>query len=345
MKQINLFLVIIIAILALLPMVLPDRFDEEIQYEFDAPVGLVYDEFYNFRQFSKWEQFTASDSLIIKKFSNTKEEDENYMIWDSEDASIASGKVTIDNFSINRFVNYTIKYDGWEKLDSLNVKFEQQDNGKTTTKLNYLSQEIPYFYRYFAFFKNPKSKFEESLDYLNKQVKLRLDKDQKEGRLNYGEYRIVELDRINLLAIRKQSSLSEKDVMDKVDGAFEVIYKALMNKEEGGFDFDLGFPYIYFTDFNKEKDQATFFAGIQLIEDLPLQKEMKKVVIPGGNYLLTLHFGPHSKHNQTIEKMKNYAKSKKLELGTKQLEIMLNDPKETDSLKLISRIYIPIKKQ
>jgi len=283
MKQINLFLVIIIAVLALLPIVLPSRFDEEMQYEFDAPVGLVYDEFYNLRQFSKWQQFTAADSLTIKKFSNTKEEDENYMIWDSEDASIASGKVTIENFSINRFVNYTIKYDGWEKLDSLNVKFEQQENGKTTAKLNYLSQEIPYFYRYFAFFKNPESKFEKSLDNLNQKVKVRLDKDQKEGRLNYGEYRIVELGRTNLLAI--------------------------------------------------------------LIEDLPLQKEMKKVVVPGGDYLLTLHLGPRSKRAQTIEKMKNYAKSKKLQLDTKQLEIMLNDPKETDSLKLISRIYIPIKKQ
>lgn len=345
MKQINLFLVIIIAVLALLPIVLPNRFDEEMQYEFDAPVGLVYDEFYNLRQFSKWQQFTASDSLTIKKFSNTKEEDENYMIWDSEDASIASGKVTIENFSINRFVNYTIKYDGWEKLDSLNVKFEQQENGKTTAKLNYLSQEIPYFYRYFAFFKNPESKFEKSLDNLNKKVKVRLDKDQKEGRLNYGEYRIVELGRTNLLAIRKQSSFAEKDVMDKVDGAFEVIYKSLINKEEGGFDFDLGFPYVYFTDFDKEKDKVTFFAGIQLIEDLPLQKDMKKVVVPGGDYLLTLHLGPRSKRAQTIEKMKNYAKSKKLQLDTKQLEIMLNDPKETDSLKLISRIYIPIKKQ
>ena len=345
MKQINLFLVIIIAVLALLPIVLPSRFDEEIQYEFDAPVGLGYDEFYNLRQFSKWQQFTASDSLTIKKFSNTKEEDDNYMIWDSENASIASGKVTIENFSINRFVNYTIKYDGWEKLDSLNVKFEQQENGKTTAKLNYLSQEIPYFYRYFAFFKNPESKFEKSLDNLNQQVKVRLDKDQKEGRLNYGEYRIVELGRTNLLAIRKQSSFAEKDVMDKVDGAFEVIYKSLINKEEGGFDFDLGFPYVYFTDFDKEKDKVTFFAGIQLIEDLPLQKDMKKVVVPGGDYLLTLHLGPRSKRTQTIEKMKNYAKSKKLQLDTKQLEIMLNDPKETDSLKLISRIYIPIKKQ
>ena len=78
---------------------------------------------------------------------------------------------------------------------------------------------------------------------------------------------------------------------------------------------------------------------------MPLQKDMKKVVVPGGDYLLTLHLGPRSKRTQTIEKMKNYAKSKKLQLDTKQLEIMLNDPKETDSLKLISRIYIPIKKQ
>ncbi|MGV0923279.1 GyrI-like domain-containing protein [Empedobacter tilapiae] len=342
MKQINLFLVILIAILALLPILLPDRFDDDIEYEFDAPVGLVYDEFYNLRQFSKWEQFTASDSLTVKKFSNTQEDDEISMIWDSDDAAIASGKIIIDNFSVNRFVNYTIKYDGWEKLDSLNVKFDQNENGKTVAKLKYLSQEIPYFYRYFAYFKNPESKFQKSLENLSSRVKIRLDKDKKEGRLNYGEFRIVELNRTNLLAIKKQSQFAETDVMSKVDASFETIYKSLMNKEEGGLDFDLGFPYIYFSDFNKEKDQITFFSGIQLIEDLPLQKNMQKVVVPGGEYLLTLHIGPRSKRNQTITRMSNYAQSKKIKLGVRQLEVMLNDPKETDSLKLMSRIYIPI---
>ena len=345
MKQINLFLVIIITVLALGPIALPSRFDENFDYEFEAPVGLVYDEFYNLRQFSKWEQFTKADSLTKKEFSNPQDDEKSFVFWDSDNASIASGKITVENFSINRFVNYTIKYDGWEKKDSLNVKFEQEENGKTLAKLNYLSQKIPYFYRYFAFFKSPKSKFEESMENLNKQVKIRLDKDKKEGKLNFGEFRIVELGKTNLLAIKKQSKLAESDVMSKIDATFETIYKALINKEEGGFDFDLGFPYVYFTEFNKEKDRATFFPGIQLIEDLPLQKGMQKVVVPAGEYLLTLHIGPRSKRMQTINKMNNYAKSKKLNLDSKQLEVMLNDPKETDSLKLMSRIYIPILKK
>ena len=72
---------------------------------------------------------------------------------------------------------------------------------------------------------------------------------------------------------------------------------------------------------------------------------MQKVVVPAGEYLLTLHIGPRSKRMQTINKMNNYAKSKKLNLDSKQLEVMLNDPKETDSLKLMSRIYIPILKK
>jgi len=337
-------LVIIIALLALVPIALPNRFDEEFSFEFDAPLGLVYDEFYNLRQFSKWEEFTKLDSLTVKEFSNAQEDEKSFFTWDSDEASLGSGKITVDNFSINRFVNYTIQYDGWEKLDSLKVKFEQNESGKTIAKLNYLSQEVPYFYRYFAYFKNPKSKFEESMENLNKQVKVRLDKDKKEGKLNYGEYRLVELNKINLLTIRKQSKLAEKDVLSKTDAAFETIYKALMNKSGDGFDFDLGFPHVYFTEFNQEKDRTIFYAGIQLIEDLPMKKEMKKVVVPAGQYLLTLHLGPRSKRQQTINKMQNYAKSKRINLGEKQLEVMLNDPKETDSLKLMSRIYIPILK-
>ena len=51
---------------------------------------------------------------------------------------------------------------------------------------------------------------------------------------------------------------------------------------------------------------------------------MKKVVVPKGKYLLSLHLGPRSKRQQTVDKMKNYAKSKKLQL-LENLDQSLNE--------------------
>ena len=50
----------------------------------------------------------------------------------------------------------------------------------------------------------------------------------------------------------------------------------------------------------------------------------------------------HNKKKNTIEAMHNYARAKNLKLGAREVEVILNDPKETDSLQLRSRIYIPI---
>lgn len=343
MKQFNLFFVFLIALIALCPLLLPSKIEEELSYELDAPLGLVYDEFYNLRQFSKWEQFTSADTLTTKHFSDPQD-DKRFMEWESKDAGIGDGKITMTDFGINQFVAYQIAYEGWEKNDDIKVKFVPLKTGKTSIVVNYLSQEVPYFYRYFIWFKSPLKKFEDSFAYLQELVKVRLDKERKEGKLSFGEYRLVDLPKTVLLTIKKETTLNEKDVMSKIDQSFETIYKSLVN-EEDAFDFDLGFPNVYYTGVDLEKKKMTIYSGINFIEDFNVSKSMTKIVVPQGEYLLSLHQGPRSQKVKTVEAMKHYAKTKKLALDSRQLEVFLNDPKETDSLHLQSRIYIPIKKE
>lgn len=341
MKQINLFLVFIILAFALTPIFLSNKVDEKRTYEIEAPIGLVFDEFADLRLFSKWEKFTAKDSLAVKSFSPAEEGHKEFAEWKSKSSDVGNGKITIDGFEMNRSVDYKINFENWEKEDNFSIDFEQTPTGTTKLIVHYQSQEVPYFYRYFLYFNSPIKKVDESLEAFNNLIKIRLDKDRKEGKLSYGEFRLVKLDKQILMAVKKVPSLDEKDVTKKIDEAFETIYHSLVN-EEDSYDFDLGFPHVYKTDVNQEKKNQTIFAGIKLIEDLPLQKGMQRVIVPEGEYLLTLHQGPRSKRNHTIDLMKNYAKSKKINLGERELEVLLNDPKETDTLQLKTRIYIPI---
>lgn len=342
MKQINLLLVFFILVFALIPLFLSNKVDEKMTYEIQAPLGLVFDEFADLRQFSKWEKFTEQDSLTQKTFTPAEEGNKEFAEWKSKNSNVGNGRITIDAFEMNRSVDYKFKYEGWENEDNLAIDFEQTPAGTTQLNVHYISQEVPYFYRYFLYFNSPLKKVDQTIQTFNELVKIRLDKDRKEGRLNYGEFRIVKMPKQTLLALKKTPSLEEKDVTKKIDEAFESIYHALIN-EEDSYDFDLGFPHIYTSEINLKKKTQTIFAGISLIEDLPLQKGMQRVTIPEGEYLLTLHQGPRSKRSHTIQLMKKYAISKKIELGERELEVLLNDPKETDSLQLKSRIYLPIK--
>ncbi|WP_322971993.1 GyrI-like domain-containing protein [Faecalibacter sp. LW9] len=343
MKQINIVLVFLIMVFVAIPFFLPNQIDEKASYEIEAPIGLVFDQFSDLREFSKWEQFTAADSLTQKKFFGGDEEEEA-VEWKSHSSSVGNGKITLKDSDINKSINYNIKYEGWEEEDQMSFMFDQTPSGTTKVDVHYLSQEVPYFYRYFIFFNSPMKKVEESIQLFNDQIKVRLDKERKEGNLIYGEYRIVKLPKQILIAVKKFSKIdNDDDYMKKADEAFEVIYKALVN-EEGTFDFDLGFPKIYRTEIDREKDRQTIFAGIGIIEDLPLKGSMQRVIVPEGEYLLSLHQGPRSQKKKTIELMKKYASSKKINLTEREIEVLLNDPKETDTLQLKSRIYIPIKK-
>ena len=342
MKQINIFLVVLILILGLLPFVLPEKIDENSTFEIEAPIGLVYDEFSDLEEFSKWEEFTSADSLTVKIFGGGEEEEEEYAEWKSSSSEVGNGRITIEKTEINKSIHYKFKYDNWDGEDDLIVDFSPTAAGTTKINLHYISQEVPFFYRYFIYFNSPMDKVEASVERFNELVKIRLEKERKEGKLIFGEFKVVKLPRYALMAIKKFTKIGDdQEVLNKSEEAFEIIYKSLAN-EEDTYDFDLGYPTIYLTDINKEKDRQTIFAGINLMKDVPLKRGIQKVTIPGGEYLLTLHQGGVKKRKSTIKAMHNYAKAKNLELGTREDEVILNDPKEKDSLQLNSRIYIPI---
>ncbi len=343
MKQINIFLVVLVLLFVLVPFLLPNKIDESSVFEIEAPIGLVYDEFSDLEEFSKWEQFTTNDSLTQKTFGGGEEEKE-FAEWKSTASDVGNGKVTIDKTEINKSVNYKFKYDNWEGEDDLIVDFTPTETGTTKINLHYISQEIPFYYRYFLFFNSPMKKVETSVNRFNELVKIRLEKERKEGKLIYGEFKVVELPKYALMAMKKFTKIGDdREVLSKSEEAFDVIYKYLANDEDA-YDFDLGFPTIYLTEINQEKDRQTIFAGINLIEEVPLKKGIQKVTIPAGEYLLTLHQGSRHKRKSTIKAMHNYAKNKNIELDSRELEVFLNDPKETDTIQIKSRIYIPIKK-
>ena len=342
MKQINLVLIGLLVIILIIPIFIGSRIDEKLTYEIEAPIGLVFDEFSDLEHFSQWEKLTKDDTLTQKTFLINEDGEKEKSEWKSSNSSVGNGQIFIDDFLINQSINYNIKFEGWEEKDQIKVDFDQLPNGNTKVDVHYYSQEVPYLYRYFLWFNSPIKKLEESISNFNTLIKIKLDKERKEGKLSYGEFRIVKLPKKVILGVKKVADLSEQDVTKKIDEAFETIYKSFTN-EEDALDYDLGFNHVYKTEVDLEKKKQTLFAGIPFSDQLVAKKNLQKINIADGEYLLTLHQGSRSKKAATINSMKNYAKSKNLQLLDKELEVFLNDPKETDTLQLKSQIYIPIK--
>ena len=342
MKQINLVLIGLLVIILLIPIFIGNRVDEKLTYEVEAPIGLVFDEFSDLEHFSQWEKLTQNDTLTKKTFITNEDGENEKSEWKSSKSSVGNGQIKIENYLINQSISYILKYEGWEDEDQMKIDFDQLPNGNTKVDVHYYSQEVPYLYRYFLWFNSPLSKVEETIEQFNELIKVRLDKERKEGKLSFGEFRVVKLPKKVILGVKKIADLSEQDASKKMDEAFEAIYKSFTN-EEDAFDYDLGFNHVYKTDIDLTNKKQTLFVGIPFAEQLVVKKNLQKINIAEGEYLLTLHQGSRSKKEATINSMKNFAKSKKIQLLDKELEVFLNDPKETDTLQLKSQIYIPIK--
>ena len=341
MKQINLVLIGLIIILLVIPVFIGNRIDEKLSYEIEAPIGMVFDEFSDLKHFSQWESFTKNDSLVSKVFETNDDGNDEKSIWKSSDSSIGNGVIKIEESVINQFVTYILKFEGWDKEDQMKIDFTQLDNGNTKLDIHYYSQEVPYFYRYFLWFNSPIKKVDESLNQFKELITLRLDKERKAGKLSYGEFKIVKLPKQAILGVKKFADLSEQDATKKIDEAFEMIYKSFVNDEDS-YDFDLGFNNVYKTEIDQKEKKQTLFVGVPYSELLVTKNKLQKINIAEGDYLLTLHQGGRSKKQVTVNAMHNYAKSKGIDLSYKELEVFLNDPKETDTLQMKSQIYIPI---
>ncbi|ADX67124.1 GyrI-like domain-containing protein [Weeksella virosa] len=342
MKQLSLLLAIFIALILVLPIFLPKTEIGEYELELDAPVGLVYEEFNNLQNFSQWEDFMADDEEVKKEISPNPRDINAYLRWQSEKSDIGNGELKIVDNSINEFVLYEVDNSGWTENGTLLVTFEATNNSKTIIKVRYESQKMPYLYRWYNLFQREDNKIEKSLNQLDEYVKTDLKKQRKEGKLIVGEYQIYDMPDKSLIAMKSESNLNEKKILSKIDESFEAIYDVLVNKEEE-WHMDLGFPTIYYSTWDTIKKHTTFYSGIPFNENFPMNKKLQKVIIPKGKYLLTLHIGPRSKKAITMTLMRKYAESQQLKLGEKYWEVFLNDPKETDSLLLQSRIYYEIR--
>lgn len=345
MKQISLFLAVLIALFLVIPLILPKHQTAESERIIDAPLGLVYEEFNNLRNLSQWQVFLPKEDSIAKEFSNNPRDINAWVKWESEDSSIGDGQFTIVQNELNQKVVYEIENIGWEEKGMLTNVFSSNNDGTTLVKMMYESPKMPYLYRWYNFLKSKDGILENNLESLDEFVKVELEKQRKEGKLLVGEYKIFETDVKPLIAVKNETNLNEKNIMKAIDNSFESIYDALAPKseEEDGLHIDLGFPTIYYASWDEKNNKTTFFSGIPFIESFPVNRPLQKANIPKSQYLLTLHIGPRSKKKSTIDLMKKFAQKNNLKLGDKHWEVFLNDPKETDSILLQSRIYYEIK--
>lgn len=345
MKRFTQILILLVIAILIIPLFLPNKITAEAEKDFELPVGMIYEEFNNLKEFSDWEPWTQIDSTSKKEyFAPYRGEGAGYK-WAFAENESQSGEITISKAEINKQIEFELNGLGLGKVSKMLVDFIPEGTSKTKVKWKIESEEIGYFSRYYSYFtsKKIKEKLDEGLISLDKRLKSAALTPEQANSLLPGMIKTEMFDGEKLITILNETSLDPKEINTATEESFGKLFSYLT-------DFvkvppqNIGKPTAYFEYIDTASQKAKFYCGYPIIESVKVEEDMELYSLPAGETLVCIHKGSYETLNQTIEKMKQHAVKNKLALGGSHWEMYMNDPEIVkDKNELLTKIYIPIK--
>lgn len=345
MKRFTQLLIILVIIFLVTPLFLPNKITAETEKELDYPVGMIYEEFNNLKEYSEWEPWTESDSTAKKEyFAPYRGEGAGYK-WISTDDEVSSGEITISSVQQNKSIKFDLEGLGLGKVSNMLVEFTPNGESKTKLKWSVESDEIGYFSRYYSYFTSNKiqDKLEQGLNLLQDRLKSATLTPEQANSLLPGMIRTEMFDGQKLITILNETSLDPQEINTATEESFGKLFSYLV-------DFvkvppqTIGKPTAFFEYIDIAGQKAKFYCGYPITESVQLAEDMQLYSLPAGETLVCIHKGSYETLEQTLQKMKQYAAKNKISLSNSHWEIYMNDPETVkDKNELLTKIYILVK--
>lgn len=344
MKRIAQILILLIIALVVIPFFLPNKIEAVTEKEIEMPIGVVFEEFNNLNQFSKWETLTESDSLDKKEFYAPYRGQGAGYKWSKD--TIVKGEFTIIKSTPEKLVEYEVE--GFKLGDKSLMKAELTalSDNKTKVIWSIHSEEIGYFSRYFSYFTTSKltEKLANGLNKLSESIKGQILTQEEAGDMKPNQIRVEKFEGQKLITVLNQTSLDQDEIKTASEESFGLLYSYLTDHLKVK-QSDISNPISYYEYYDEGSKKAKFHCGYGIKESVKLGEGMQLYSIPAYETLVYLHKGSYSTLSTAIQKMKDYAKINQLILSNSYWEEYLNDPeivkKEEE---LLTKIYFPIKK-
>lgn len=344
MKRIAQLLIILIIALLVIPIFLPNKIQAVSEKEINMPVDVVFDEFNNLHQFSKWETLTESDSLGKKEFYAPYQGQGAGYKW-SKDSTVL-GEFTIIKSDDDKLIEYEVEGFKLGKKSIMKATFTPISESKTKVNWSLDSEEIGYFSRYFSYFTTSKwnEKLTLGLEKLAKSIEGQVLTEEQSGDLDPEEIRLEKFEGQKLITVINETSLEQEEIKTATEESFGLLFSYLTDHLKVK-QADLSNPISYYDYYDTGTKKAKFRCGYGIKESVQLGEGMELYSIPANETLVGLHKGSYKDIPTLIEKMKTYAKNKQINLSNSYWLEYLNDPeivkKESEYL---TKIHIPIKK-
>lgn len=344
MKRFTQILIVLVIAILIIPLFLPNKINAETNHEFNVPVGIVFEEFNNLKEYSEWEPWTNTDSTLKKEyFAPYRGEGAGYK-WVNEDSG-ASGELTILETQQNKMIEFDLEGLGLGESSKMIVEFTPAGSEKTNLKWRIESEDIGYFSRYYSYFTSNKisEKLNEGITLLENRLKSAALTPEQANSLLPGMIKTEMFDGEKLITILNETSLDPNEINTATEESFGKLFSYLTDYLKVPQQ-NMGKPTSYFEYVDIASKKAKFYCGYPITESVKLEEDMQLYSLPAGKTLVCIHKGSYETLDQTIQKMKQYASKEKLSLSNSYWEIYLNDPEIVkDKNELLTKIHIPIK--
>lgn len=342
MKRFTQILILFALAILLIPIFLPNKLTAEVEKEFDLPVGIIFEEFNNLKEYSEWDPWTAADSLTKQEFFAPYRGLGASYKWSS---SQSDGEITINKSDQNKEIDYKLDGLNLGKNSKMITLFTNETPGKTKVKWTIESEEIGYFSRYYNYFtsRNLTEKMAKGLEDLKNNLNSSTLTSEQAESLLPGDVKKEMFEGKKLITLMNETSLDEEEIKTATEESFGLLYSYLT-------DFlkispsNIGEPISFYEFKDTAAGKAKFYCGYPITGSVKLGEGMQLMALPAEETLVCIHKGSYATIPQTISKMQEYAKKNKLKLANSYWEEYQNDPEVVkDASELLTKIYIPLK--
>jgi effector-binding domain-containing protein len=331
-------LLAIVAVLLVVGLVTPRKFDISRSALIKAERKTVWDQVSLWKNMNNWSPWYKMDTSMTVKLEGEDGKPGAKYSWESK--VMGNGSQTILESRPMDFRSSDLVFDDWGGKSI--VSFALKDSANATFITWRMTGENGFVGRIFSFFMGMNDAIGKDFEKGLADMKKICEAAPVVASYKLGEVETRQFDKRTFIAIRHQVSMDEfeknaKSIFDKSTGEL-VAYTSKNNIQITGTLFGL---YYVWDDKGRKVDMEIAF---------PVDKEVKTegnihtTVVNATKCAVIDYWGPYESSGQSHMKMDEWLKSNNKESGSPVMEEYITDPStEKDPMKLLTRVWYPLK--
>lgn len=341
LKYLFLLLLIVVVGILIFTAVQPNAYNVKRTKVIQAPVGVVYNQIIDIKNWDNWGPWHDEDSTIVTTYPGKTIGVGAKSTWTSKDGP---GNMELIAAVPNQSVDLKMQFYDYKPSD-VYWQFKEIEKGTEVT-WGMKNDETPFIFKFLSAFSGGMEKMlgemeENGLNNLDNVVQQQLKSMPKP------EYKLSKIETINLPS-QQFIGYYQKTTTDMNPEDFTKIFMEYMpiagKYAASKLKPDDYIPGAVYTKWDEENNEAEFYVGVLLKKNIAPKSGMTAINLPEGNSVKLKKYGEYGKGDyEAHTEIGKYLEANQLQMNGETIwELYVNDPTTVKPTEIETDIYYPI---